>query len=99
MFSLKEIFFQPLKCQPNVNTLHVRRNSGARSHQIYLVSLDGFGVVVEYLPATNEYKTSTISLQDLQCKSLNTVCPESPFLKAFVDIFAIILYYIKYLFK
>jgi hypothetical protein len=68
MFSLKEIFFQPLKCQPNVNTLHVQRNSITGNHQIFLIGLDGVGVVIEYIQSTNEFKSYTISLQDSQCK-------------------------------
>jgi hypothetical protein len=69
MFSLKEIFFQPLKCQPNVNTLHLYRNPTTGNQQIFLISLDGLGVIIEYHQTTNEFKASTISLQDSQCKS------------------------------
>ena len=68
MFSLKEVFFQPLKCQPNVNTLHLHRNPTTGTCQIFLIGLDGLGVVIEYLQSTNEYKAHTISLQDAQCK-------------------------------
>ncbi|CAF2879668.1 unnamed protein product [Rotaria sp. Silwood2] len=73
MFSLKEIFFQPLKCQPNINTLHVHRNPTTGSQQIFLIGLDGLGVVVEYVQATNECKAYTISLQDSQsdCRILS----------------------------
>ncbi|CAF1299192.1 unnamed protein product [Rotaria sordida] len=66
MFSLKEIFFQPLKCQPNINTLHVHRNPTTGNQQIFLIGLDGLGVVVEYVQTTNECKAYTISLQDAQ---------------------------------
>ncbi len=68
MFSLKEIFFQPLKCQPNVNTLHLHRHPITGNQQIFLIGLDGIGVVIEYLQTTNEFKAYTISLQDSQCK-------------------------------
>ncbi|CAF4517106.1 unnamed protein product [Rotaria sp. Silwood1] len=73
MFSLKEIFFQPLKCQPNINTLHVHRNLTTGNQQIFLIGLDGLGVVVEYIQATNECKAYTISLQDSQsdCRILS----------------------------
>lgn len=69
MFSLKEIFFQPLKCQPNINTLRLYRSPITGNQQIYLIGLDGIGVVIEYLPITNDYKTYTISLQDSASKS------------------------------
>lgn len=69
MFSLKEIFFQPLKCQPNINTLHLYRNPITGLQQIYLSGLDGLGVIVEYIQATNEFKAHTICLQDSLCKS------------------------------
>jgi hypothetical protein len=68
MFSLKEIFFQPLKCQPNVNTLHLYRNPTTGNQQIFLIGLDGLGVVIECPPTTNECKAYTISLQDCQSK-------------------------------
>ncbi|CAF1916435.1 unnamed protein product [Rotaria magnacalcarata] len=73
MFSLKEIFFQPLKCQPNINTLHVHRNLTTKYPQIFLVGLDGLGVVVEYVQAANEFKAYTISLQDpaFDCRVLS----------------------------
>ena len=68
MFSLKEIFFQPLKCQPNINTLRLYRNPISGNQQIFLIGLDGLGVVIEYLPTTNEYKAHTVSLQDSASK-------------------------------
>lgn len=70
MFSLKEIFFQPLKCQPNINTLRLYRNPNTGNQQIYLIGLDGLGVVIEYFSTTNDYKAYTISLQDSASKSL-----------------------------
>jgi hypothetical protein len=69
MFSLKEIFFQPLKCQPNINTLHVHRNPVTGHQQIFLIGLDGLGIVVEYVQAANEFKAYSISLPEFQCKS------------------------------
>jgi len=69
MFGLKEIFFQPLTCQPNINTLHVYQNPITGNQQIFLIGLDGLGVVVEYLQEINECKAYSISLQDFQCKS------------------------------
>jgi hypothetical protein len=68
MFSLKEIFFQPLKCQPNVNTLHVHRNPTTGNYQIVLIGLDCLGVVIEYIHSSNEFKAYPISLQDSQSK-------------------------------
>ena len=69
MFSLKEIFFQPLKCQPNINTLHTYRNPTTGNQEIFLIGLDGLGVIVEYLQKTNECKAYSVSLQDFQGKS------------------------------
>ncbi len=69
MFSLKEIYFQPLKCQPNINTLHLYRNSITNNQQIFLIGLDGLGVMIEYIQATHECKSYTISLQDSPCKN------------------------------
>mgnify|MGYP006892776171 FL=1 len=68
MFSLKEIFFQPLKCQPNINTLHTYRNPITGNQQIFLIGLDGSGLVVEYVHAINKFKDHTISLHDSSCK-------------------------------
>lgn len=68
MFSLKEIFFQPLKCQPNVNTLHLHRNPITGNQQIFLIGLDGVGVLIEYVQTSSECKAYTISLQDSICK-------------------------------
>lgn len=71
MFSLKEIFFQPLKCQPNVNTLHLYRNPITDNQQIFLIGLDGSGLVVEYVHAKNAFKAHTISLHDFSCIFFN----------------------------
>ncbi|CAF1314333.1 unnamed protein product [Adineta steineri] len=73
MFSLKEIFFQPLKCQPNINTLHLYRNPTTGNQQIFLIGLDGAGVGVEYNQGTNECKSYPITLQDFQsdCRILS----------------------------
>lgn len=68
MFALREIFFQPLKCQPNINTLRVHRNSISGNQQLYLIGLDGSGVIVEYLKSTNEYKAYPIASTDAPCK-------------------------------
>lgn len=79
MFSLKEVFFQPLKCQPNINTLHVYRNPTTGNQQIFLVGLDGFGMIVEYLQKTNEFKAYPISQQDFQSKSIRAEAVETAF--------------------
>ncbi|CAF1282766.1 unnamed protein product [Adineta ricciae] len=73
MFSLKEIFFQPLKCQPNINTLHTYRNPVTGNQEIFLIGLDGLGIIVEYLQKTNECKAYSVSLQDFQadCRILS----------------------------
>jgi hypothetical protein len=68
MFSLKEVFFQPLKCQPNINTLHVHRNATNGIEQIFLIGLDGVGFLVEYIRSTNAYKAHPLVLSDVQCK-------------------------------
>ena len=66
MFSLREIFFQPLKCQPNINTLRVHRNPITGTQQIILIGLDGCGFIVEYIPVSNEWKTCPISIPEVQ---------------------------------
>lgn len=69
MFSLKEIFFQPLRCQPNLNTLHMHRNSTTRVKQIYFLGLDGTGIIVEYDQTMSECKVLPISLPEVQRNS------------------------------